>query len=282
MKKTIVYIIFGFITATNFGQVGINTNNPQQLLHIAGAAENVRVEGLNKDNNAENLGVGSTTRVFVNDEGDLILGSVNDQPIQILVDSENYLQDAPGPPNLVNQTGEGYGYTKAGIPVALNGASFTLTGNAIVEVNYSISWSIYDANASPTKRLTDSRARVIQMGLYFVSGNYQSTIYIRYDVDGVIINGGLGCIDNCGGGNPTYAGLIGINGQFFNSGNNNSTGEYKGYHNTGTDYVKLGPGTYTAMFAAQVAVGVTIGSGAAKLYLGTGKDEVQIIAYYYE
>ena len=35
------------------------------------------------------------------------------------------------------------------------------------------------------------------------------------------------------------------------------------------------------MFACQLAVGDTAGTGAVKLYLGGEKDEVQIIAYYF-
>ena len=285
MKKTLSFILL-IISCSLNAQVGIHTNNPQQKVHVSGTTANVRVDGLNETNNTNNLGVGSTTRVFVDANGDLILGTVNDQPFQILVDSENYLDDVTDPTSLVNQTGVGNGYSRAGIPVAKTGASFTLTHNAIVEVNYSISWSLYDSSASPTKRLSDGRARVIQMGLYFVEGDYLSTTFVRYDLDNVIINGGLGCIDNCATGNPLYAGLIAINGQFFNTSNvfnvSNKTGEFQNYQNTGSDYVKLGPGTYTAMFAAQVAVGVTTGAGAAKMYIGNGKDELQIIAHYYE
>ena len=35
------------------------------------------------------------------------------------------------------------------------------------------------------------------------------------------------------------------------------------------------------MFAEQLAVGDTGGTGAVKLYLGPGMDEVQIVAYYF-
>lgn len=75
-------------------------------------------------------------------------------------------------------------------------------------------------------------------------------------------------------------GLIGANGQFYTN-KSLVIGERNGFHNTETDYVKLPPGTYCPMFAAQLAVSNTSGTGAVKMYCGVGNDEVQIIAHYY-
>src|SRR5690606_31451890 len=92
----LIFFIFGF-NVELWGQVGINTSSPAELVHIAGAAANVRIEGLSNvsptEYNPDNLGVGSTTRVAVNAEGDLILTSAS-AAVGLLVDSANYLDDS--------------------------------------------------------------------------------------------------------------------------------------------------------------------------------------------
>ena len=286
MKKLTLNIITLFAGLTCYGQVGINNTNPQEELHISGANSNIRVEGLSSANNVDNLGVTSSTRVYADANGDLILGAPSEK-LAILVDFENYLDDVENPTSLINQTGNAFGYDPAGVPVDLVAAQFTLTENAIVEVNYSISWSVYDASASPTKRLDDLRARVIQTGLYFrlVTDPLDplSGTAVVNDLDGVPINGGPWCIDVNAAGTSCQetGGLLAINGQFYNNANNRN-GAYQNFLNTASDYVKLGPGTYIALFAGQMAVGSTVGAGAAKLYLGSGMDDLQIIAHYYE
>lgn len=269
----------GFTLA--YGQVGINTNDPEQTLHVAGTTSNVRVDGLNATNNSENVGSSGTTRVFADANGDLVLGSAG-QNVQMLVDTDNYLEDVENSDNIILQTGGGFGYNPAGIPVGGTGASFTLTGNAIVQINYSVSWSIYKTSASPSKRISDERARIVQTGVYLRQNNYLGAAVIN-DVDGVPINGGPWCIDINSAGTvcSEVGGLLGLNGQFYNN-SNTKNGAYQNFHNTGSDYVKLGPGTYTVMFAGQLAVGDTSMTGAVRMYLGAGNDELQVIAYYYE
>ena len=55
--KNFIYIYI-LSTISVLAQVGINTTTPVQELHVAGATENVRIEGLNTINNVDNLGVG--------------------------------------------------------------------------------------------------------------------------------------------------------------------------------------------------------------------------------
>ena len=127
---------------------------------------------------------------------------------------------------------------------------------------------------------------MIQTGVYFrlVSDPLDPLggVAVVNDLDGNPINGGPWCIDVNASGTvcQEIGGLLAINGQFYNNANR-SNGAYQNFQNTGTDYVKLGPGTYIALFAGQIAVGSTIGAGAAKLYLGSGNDDLQIIAHYY-
>lgn len=274
MKRTIIKYSLVLIPTLGFSQVGINTNTPQEELHIAGPTSTIRIDGLNSPNNTNNLGAGSSSPVYVDSNGDLVLGTLTDN-VEILFDSEDYLMNVQDPTNLVNQTGSGAGYSQAGIPIGGTTISFTLTKPAIVEVNYSVSYML-GKNVAPNSRIDDYRARIVQTALYFRTGNYLGPAVVN-DYYGNPINGGPWCItSNC----SELGGLLAINGQFYNNVSDRN-GEWKSFRNTASDYVVLGPGTYTPMFACQLAVGNTLGTGAMKLYLGTQKDEVQIIAYYF-
>ena len=195
----------------SFSQVGINTTNPQEELHIAGSTSTIRVEGLNSPNDVNNLGVGSTTPVYVNTNGDLVLGTLTDN-VEILFDSEDYLMNVQDPTNLVNQTGGGAGFTQAGIPIGGTTISFTLTKPAIVEVNYAVTWTV-GKNVAPNSRIDDFRARIVQTAMYFRRNNYLGPAVIN-DHYGNPINGGPWCItSNC----SELGGLLAINGQFYNN-----------------------------------------------------------------
>ena len=74
--------------------------------------------------------------------------------------------------------------------------------------------------------------------------------------------------------------MIGLNGQFYNNADDKN-GAYQNFQNTASDYITLPPGTYCAFFAGQLAVGSTAGTGAVKMYLGSGNDDLQIIAFYF-
>ncbi len=293
---TMRYIFITFLLVFNLSkasaQVGINTTDPQQEVHVAGINKNVRVEGLDSINNINNFGMGSTTRVLVDAEGDLILGASSEHNINILVDAENYLDDNETPNNVIIQTGTGLGYRRAGILNELdpnyNDFVFELTSNAIVEVNYSVSWSIYDAISLSKKRLDDERSRIIQTGIYFRKVTYDGNgdevwgDAVQKDVDDVYINGGPWCIEMNPSGTSCLeeAGLIALNGQFYKNANQEH-GAYFNFKNTASDYVKLGPGYYVALFVGRIEVADINAEGAAKMWVGSGQDELQIIAYYY-
>lgn len=273
--KNLYTIAFFVLPFFGYTQIGINTSNPQQDLHVAGPTAKIRIDGLNATNNPNNLGVGSSSRVYANANGDLVLGSAS-RNVAILFDSANYLQDVQDPTSLVNQVGSGSGFSQAGIPIGGTATSFTLTKPAIIEVNYSVSWNL-GKNVTASSRIDDYRARIVQTALYFRQNNYLGAPVIN-DYYGNPINGGPWCItSNC----SQLGGLLAINGQFYNNISGN-TGEWRNFRNTASDYVTLGPGTYTPMFASQLAVGNTMSTGAVKLYLGVGLDELQIIAYYFD
>lgn len=262
MKK--IHYLLLILPSALFSQIGIKTTTPQEEVHIAGSTSTIRVEGLNATNNSANLGVGNSTKVFVDGEGDLVLGAATNN-IEVLFNPFNYLADPQNTggidANVVNQTGTGSGYTTAGWPRQSGPGldTFTLTRNAIVEINYSISWEV-EKSGIP---VDDQHARVVQTLMYLRQGGPSGAI-VTNDLDGVPLTIGF---------------ALGLNGQFYTCGS--TAGANRHGFNTGTDYVKLGPGTYCPMFAAQLAVGNTGGTGAVKMFLGGGQDEVQIIAHYY-
>lgn len=304
MKKLFIFLVFLIIWSLSAnGQVGINTNNPEQTVHVAGQNDNVRVEGLNYPNNPNNLGPGSTTRVFVNHLGNLVLGTAADQG-PLIIDSANYLQDIENQENVVIQKGHGEGYSAVAVPIDWTQYVFTLESTAIVEVNYSVSWNIYDNNSSENRRLDDNRARVVHTGMYFMKihpddlgcntpycgqpesvqtcdpNDFTSNCYVVKNADDEFINGGPWCILTVGQENCNkQAGLVGLNGQYY-ANSSLISGAYKDMRTAGADYVKLPPGQYLALFACKLEVDDTIGQGSAKMWLGPGNDEVQIRIYY--
>lgn len=262
MKKTIYIFIFLF-SLLSHAQVGINTCVPVQGVHVAGASSRVEIDGLNSTNNSKNLGLNNSSRVFVNTNGDLVLGDLANN-IEVLFDAENYLEDPQTTggthANDVLQTGLGSAYTEVGYPRLIGPglSTFTLTKPAIVEINYSLSWGNIEKSGT---RLDDGNARIVQCLMYLRSGGPEGVIVVN-DLDGQPIS------------------LIGANGQFYTN-KSGTIGERNGFHNIGTDYVKLPAGTYCPMFKAQLAVSDTGSMGAIKMFFGVGKDEVQIIAHYY-
>ena len=271
MKNIFIYI--GLITTSvSLAQVGIHTNTPQEELHIEGATSTIRVEGLNLANNTLNLGTSQNTRVYADADGDLVLGNEPTE-IELLFNPANYLDDpldTGGSGNQINQTGVGSGYSQAGQPRQLGPglSTFTLTKNAIVEINYSLSYEIYKSG----RGIDDFHARTVQFYVYLRDNGPAGPI-VAQDVDG----------------NPlTFAGnlgALGYSGQFYTNGDQDGADGMEGFdrkfYATGHDFVKLGPGTYTPMFAGIMFVADTGGTGAVKMQVGGGDDEVVIVAHYY-
>lgn len=272
MKKTILCLSLVFSIAT-YAQVGINTTTPQEELHIGGTDSTIRVEGLNFTNNTLNLGNAENTRVYVDAEGDLVLGN-EPTDIELLFNPANYLEDprdTGGPDsNQINQTGVGSGYSEAGWPRQLGPglSTFTLTEPAIVEINYSLSWDIYKSGIG----ISDHHARTAQFYIYLRENGPAGAI-VSTDIDG-------NAIDFAGN-----AGALGYSGQFYTNGDSDGASGLQGFdkkfYATGHDYVKLGPGTYCPMFAGILFVANTAGTGAVKMQIGGGDDEVVIVAHYY-
>ncbi|SEQ15780.1 hypothetical protein [Flavobacterium urocaniciphilum] len=272
MKK-VFSLTYIFASIFTFGQVGVNTTNPQQELHVAGSNSTIRIEGLNSPNNPLNLGPTENTRVYANANGDLVLNAVPSL-VEMLFNPYNYLSDPAdtggSDSNVIGQTGTGSGYSIAGWPRQTGPglSTFTLTKPAIVEINYSISYLIEKTGVP----IDDFHARTAQFYVYLRNGGPAGAI-ITSDYDGAPINFA---------GNP---GALGYSGNFYTNGSVSGAGGIGGidktFQATGHDYIKLGPGTYCPMFAGILFVANTAGTGQVAMQIGPGDDEVIIVAHYY-
>lgn len=237
MKK----ILFLLLPVFTYGQVGIYTSNPESTLHVAGEDSNVKIEGLSAQYNPKNLGEESTTRVYVDKFGDLVLGDRNDN-IRFIMDSEDYIPN--NREQKVVQTGTGDNFTYL-VPNDYTFPSFTLTDYAVIEINYSLSWRI---ERNVPQKISDNGARTVK-----------STVFIFDHSTGTYLP-------------TTYA----LTAQFYSNGSS-TRGADRFFYNTGSDYVYLPPGTYTVHFGGLVGAQ---GNDNIMAYFGAEKDQLQILAYY--
>ncbi|GGD97470.1 hypothetical protein [Planktosalinus lacus] len=234
-------ILFFLLPLYTFGQVGIHTSNPESTLHVAGENSNVKVEGLNAINNPNNLGSESTSRVYVDANGDLVLGDRDDN-LRFIMDNEDYIPN--NREQKVVQTGTGDNFTYL-VPNNHTFPSFTLTDDAVIEINYSLSWRI---ERNIPQKISDNGARTVK-----------STIFIYDHATSTYLP-------------TTYA----LTAQFYSNGDS-SKGADRFFYSTGSDYVSLPPGTYTVHFGGLVA---GFGNDNIFAYFGADKDQLQILAYY--
>lgn len=237
MKK----FLFILIPFYSFGQVGIHNLNPESTLDVGGQNSTVRVEGLNAINDPKNLGEESTTRVFVNKYGDLVLGDREDN-IHFIMDIEDYIPNDRE--QKVVQTGTGGNFSLL-VPSDYSFPSFTLTDEAIVEINYSLSWGIERNSAH---KLFDNGARSVKSTVFIF--NNETETYLP----------------------TTYA----LTAQFYSNGDE-VLGADGFFYSTGTDYVYLSAGTYTIHFGGKLE---SYGNANVFSYFGGDKDQLQILAYY--
>lgn len=237
MKK----LLFFLFPVYAFGQVGIHTTNPESTLHVAGENSNVKIEGLSAANNPNNLGTESTSRVFVNRFGDLVLGTRNDN-IRFILDSADYIPDDREQKVVQTGTGDNFSYL---VPNNVTFPSFILTADAIVEVNYSLSWRI---ERNVPAKLSDNASRTVK-----------STIFVYDHQIGAHLP-------------TTYA----LTAQHYANGSS-TLGADRFFYNTGSDYIFLPAGRYTLHFGGLVG---SLGNQNAYAYFGGDKDQLQILVYY--
>lgn len=150
-------------------QVGINTSNPQQELHIAGATGTLRIESLNATNNSFNGGdvdgngdlTDNTFPLYVDENGDFTL------ELKTLESSEDFdaFEDTSLPTStLYLAPGDSDGFASTVIK------TYTVTVNSprYIEVKYALSFDVYLDTSK--NQITDNFARRIQTHI-LVTGN---------------------------------------------------------------------------------------------------------------
>lgn len=139
-----LYLILFFWGPCLFGQVGINTTNPQEALHLGSSTGTIRVESLNGVNNSHNGGdvngdndmTNDTFPLYVDENGDFTLELdvlLNTEASDALDDTELNTSTVTLLPDDVN------GWEKTIIK------SYSLQFNrpTLLEVKYNISHKIY-------------------------------------------------------------------------------------------------------------------------------------------
>ncbi|GAB5400965.1 MAG: hypothetical protein Aureis2KO_25500 [Aureisphaera sp.] len=155
MKK--ILILFVFVTAYSYAQVGIGTTDPQSDLHIAGDNSEVRIDGLNATNNANNNGT-DLQPVFVDADGVLsLVTSPSSAEFKINVEDVIDEEVDTGP---LGQANEEEIYTSS---------SFTLTRPAIVTVTYGTGITIEEYQGGPSTVVHDGKPKLYR--LFFKLGN---------------------------------------------------------------------------------------------------------------
>ncbi len=141
-----------------YGQVGINTDNPQQTLHLAGSSEKFRIESLNGVNNPLNLGDFNSDGDMENDTYPLYVDEYGDFTLRLktVINSEDLeaFNDTSLPTTGVALSK----YNTAGKDSTMI-KTFTIKVNrpSIIQIKYNISFDIY--KNSNEVILTDEFAR---------------------------------------------------------------------------------------------------------------------------
>ena len=164
--------------ATN--RIGINTNNPQKELHIAGNTSTLRIEALNTTNNTHNV-VADPAPVYVNNDGDLTLQPPLIQTFMPINDL-NFLGTGV---SIVDNTG-------AGVVKSLHDRTITLTQESLVHVTYQFSVQI---------TMPDGVAPIVDGA----SRLFRSYVSVNGSTDYIALSTGTYTNNPKAGGSGTYA-----------------------------------------------------------------------------
>ncbi|MBA80432.1 MULTISPECIES: hypothetical protein [unclassified Leeuwenhoekiella] len=144
------------INIASSGNVGISNTAPKEKLHISGSTSTIRIDGLNRLNNANNV-QNDPMPVYVDDNGTIVL-----QPSLV----QTYM-----PINEVDflATRDIVSYSGAGQTVQIHSASITLSQESLVQITYQFSVSISRANNTA---LTDGASRLFRSKIRVNSDPY--------------------------------------------------------------------------------------------------------------
>lgn len=179
MKRQILLLFFCIVFGITFsqdGNVGINTSDPQQRLHIAGSDSSLRIEMLDSINNLSNRNV-INAPLYVDYEGvltldfDLLHNTNSGDEIDINAESSSILQF--GVENIDQEI-----FTK----------TVTVSRPSYLEVKFSLSFEVY-LNEQEDK-ITDQIARVVRNYILLNGSTARkygmtSKIYINSHLQGV-------------------------------------------------------------------------------------------------
>ncbi|MDC7998432.1 hypothetical protein [Gilvibacter sediminis] len=223
--RTYIYLIV-LLPVLGYTQVGIGTRTPSADLHVADPAGTVRIESLNATNNPTyNDGV-NLAPVFVDGNGDIVLGNgtgaSGQEPLNFLIEVPNFIDDNVdangfGRGAVVNSDDSG----ESAVQDRIAQVVFTTPVRGIIELKYAVSaWvagSDLNLGCSPCAYPDNSESVVFQT--YFV-------------VD--LNSDGLDALES--------SRVYGYNGQYFLS--NNAGGQGYAYIN-GIANFKAPAGTHT-------------------------------------
>lgn len=240
-----------FIAAISFGQVGIGTVSPVKDLHVADPSGTIRIESLNAINNPTYNNGTNLAPVYVDGNGDLVLGNgtgiSGQEPLNFLIDIPNFIADDPGGVGfdtgvVINNNDLGQTVTSG----LIGSVSFTITAESWLELKYGI-----------TTYLAGSDISVGCPCIY--PNNSESVVYQTYfllDID----SDGLSAAE--------LSKNYGYNGQYYVS--NNLGAQGYAYMN-GQANLKAPAGTHTVYFYGVVkdsALSYTsVGFGGAEDFL---------------
>ncbi len=171
-----IFCCFTLVSAN--AQVGIGTVNPEEDLHIAGASSTIRIESLNAINNPTYNNGTDLAPVFVDGNGDIVLGNGSgasgQEPFNFLIDVPNFIPDDPyvlgiATGTAVNNNDSGETQTEG----QLTTVTFTVPNDAIVEVKYGITMLIVgnDLSAGPPYFYVDYNQAISMMTFFKVDLN---------------------------------------------------------------------------------------------------------------
>ncbi|ESU29908.1 hypothetical protein FLJC2902T_03880 [Flavobacterium limnosediminis JC2902] len=225
MKKlyTLITLLVSVFLQAQTAAVGIGTTNPQQKLHLDDSVGTLRIESLDKDNNAYNGGnlqPGGTYPLYVDSNGILTLST------QALTNSDGLdaIDHMSIPTSSITLTTD-----DADGKVEKTFFTYTITvpRAAVLEVKYSLSFEVYQTN-SPLTMIRDGGARRI-------------TTYYTLDSATRKYGQASKCYMNQNINNPAPflpTERIGATGQLYNS---------------STTYIQLTPGTHTVHFKTELS-----------------------------
>ncbi|CAM4423632.1 hypothetical protein [Flavobacterium terrigena] len=140
MKKKYFIILFTAFLSSQAQNVGVNTSNPQQALHLGSNTGTIRVDGLNSTNNVFNGGVaGQTYPLYVDSNGDMTLRV---SAYQNSDGSDAYTTAGVNGTVAITAAQANDGYET----VEITSYTFTVARNTTLEVKYSLSIEVFQDN----------------------------------------------------------------------------------------------------------------------------------------